>query len=319
MTRDAHALPGFLVVGAGRSGTTALQYTLMQHPEVFMSPVKETNFFALEGGDRLSPAALGFPLDEDRRWLRRQLDNWEVRSIEEYSSLFRAAERDQVRGEISPLYLYSPRAPQRIHHHVPGAKIIVVLRQPVERAFSAFTQDRRSGYETQSDFAATLELEAASVTAKRGGWRHELRVGMYHEQLSRYFARFPHSHIGVWLYEDLNARPVDVLREIFAFIGVGDGFNPESIVRYNASGAPKSRVLEKVLTGQPRLKSVVKKRLPAGIVEQLATVKNAVGDRNLAKRVLPDEDRRRLTGRFYKDDITRVQELIGVDLTTWLR
>src|SRR5438067_1321734 len=103
-------LPTFLVIGAARSGTTSLYHHLRQHPAVYMSPVKEPNFFAAEGED-LPYEGPGEPVME-----------W-VTDLDCYAGLFRDASSEKAIGEASPLYLYSPKAPERIHKCVPSAQL----------------------------------------------------------------------------------------------------------------------------------------------------------------------------------------------------
>src|SRR5580765_3646808 len=119
-------LPNFLIIGAGKSGTTALYEYLKQHPQVYMSPVKEPRFFAFEGesvnfggpwGERLNPEVMAF------------------NSIASYSALFEDVEDETAIGEASPIYLWAAKAAARIHRRVPDARLIAILRDPVERAY----------------------------------------------------------------------------------------------------------------------------------------------------------------------------------------
>src|SRR5688572_27472269 len=128
-------LPDFLVVGAAKAGTISLYHYLAQHPDVFMSPVNECNFFALETAN-WDREYLG-PVD------RFYIDQHCVRNLDAYHRLFEAARAGSVIGECSPLYLFSDVAPARIHAHIPNAKIIVILRQPIDRAFSNYQHLRR--------------------------------------------------------------------------------------------------------------------------------------------------------------------------------
>ncbi len=113
-------MPTFLVIGAARSGTTALYTYLKQHPMVFMSSVKETNFYAFEG-EKLECRGPG-----------ADYINNSITNLANYRELFAMASNEMARGEVSPLYLYSEKAPKRVRKHIPDVQLIAILRNPIE-------------------------------------------------------------------------------------------------------------------------------------------------------------------------------------------
>src|SRR5215218_4707583 len=121
-------MPNFLIIGAGKSGTTSLYHYLGQHPEVFMSPMKEPKFFCFEGE---RPNFRGPGDDEE---INRKC----VTTIDAYRALFDGVACEKAVGEASSMYLYYPKAPERIDHHVAGVRLIAVLRNPVDRAYSSY-------------------------------------------------------------------------------------------------------------------------------------------------------------------------------------
>jgi hypothetical protein len=148
--------------------------------------------------------------------------------------------RDEtVIGEASPLYLYSPHAACLIKQHVPDAKMLVILRNPVDRAYSAFVHLVRDGRETTRDFGEALAQEDARIAE---GWEHiwhYKRMGLYYEQLKRYFDLFGRDRIKVSLYYDFKTRPVELMRGILGFLEVDDTFVPHDIAtRYNTATLP---------------------------------------------------------------------------------
>ena len=167
------ALPNFLIIGAAKAGTTSLYRYLEQHPEVYMSPVKEPKFFAL-GGERLDYRGPG---DEAR------MRGASVTSLEDYRELFRGVSTETAVGEASTLYLYSERAAARIKHHVPDVKLIAVLRNPVDRAYSDFLHLVRDGIEPLTDFPQALEAEESRIRSRWAPMWHYRRRGFYHPQL----------------------------------------------------------------------------------------------------------------------------------------
>lgn len=299
-------MPNFLVLGAGKAGTTAFYNYLGQHPQIYQSPVKETNFFALEG----EKANFRGPGVQER------INSYSVTNIEDYRALFERVADEVAIGEASPLYLYSPRAPGRIRYHVPDAKLIAILRDPAQRAYSAFTHMIRDSREPFDDFFRALEEEEARI---EGNWPwiwHYKRVGFYHEQLSRYFDVFDRRQIKVCLYEDLNTSPASTFREVFRFLGVDESFVPDISIRYNQGGAPKNKIVHSFLTKPNPIKSAIKPLIPSGPRNRMVT---RLRNRNLhINPGIPQEARRQLV-EAYREDIMKLQTLIGRDLSNWLR
>lgn len=295
-------MPNFLIIGAMKAGTTALYTYLEQHPQVYMSPIKEPNFFAFEG-ERMS-----FLAPQDQEGINRT----SVTDIEAYQALFKGVTNEKAIGEASHWYLYSPKAPGRIHHHIPRAKLITVLRDPVERAYSQFLHFVRDGQEPLTDFARALQEEETRIRNNWAFGRYASR-GFYHAQLKRYFDTFDRSQMKVYLYEDLTTDPVGVLRDIFQFLGVDEAFVPEMSIKPNVSGVPKNRALHALITKPQRIKAFLKPRLPATLLRFASDLR----DRNLAKPQLAPEVRRQMI-ETYREDILQLQELIDRDLSNWL-
>lgn len=294
-------MPTFLVVGAMKSGTTALSQYLDQHPDVFMSPVKEPNFFAFEGEE------LQFQAPCDASGINRT----SVTSFIEYQALFSDARPDQARGEASHWYLYSERAPHRIRELVPEAKIIAVLRNPVERAYSEFLHGRRMGHEPLESFAQALAAEDRRVI-QEWAMGHYTRRGFYHAQLLRYYNLFDPDQIKVFLYEDLKDASA-VLSEIFGFIGVDPSYRPDVSIKPNVGGIPQSVALHRFLATPNPVRAVLKPVLPDRLRRLAVEVKN----RNLKKPEMPRGIRESLV-ELYQRDVLALQELLGRDLSGWL-
>jgi hypothetical protein len=299
-------LPNFLVIGAAKAGTTSLHHYLRQHPEIFMCPKKDTFFFDFDGRD---PDFAG-PGDND--WYRGQA----VVHLEEYQILFADAGERKAVGEACAGYLYDPEAPARIHRYVPDAKLIAVLRDPIERAYSSFLQQVRDGYETETDFAAALALEEKRI---REHWRpiwHYRERGFYYRQLKRFLRYFERSRIRVYLYEDLQESPVAMLGNIFEFLEVDADFEPDTSVRHNRAGIPRSRRLHELVMKPNALKMVVKPLLPPRV---RGLLKAAVTDTavSLRRPPVPPEVRERLV-QEYRPDVLELQEFLGRDLSHWL-
>lgn len=295
-------MPNFLIIGAMKAGTTAFYSYLKQHPEIYMSPVKEPNFFAFEG------ERMDFCAPQDQKGINRT----SITAIDSYRALFFGATSEKAIGEASHWYLYSPKAPGRIHHHVPEVKLIVLLRDPVERAYSQFLHFVRDGQEPLTDFARALQEEETRIRNNWAFGRYASR-GFYHAQLKRYLGTFDRSQIKIHLYEDFGTDPVGVLGDTFRFLGVDDAFVPEMSVRPNVSGVPNNRALHALLTRPERIKTILKPHLPPGLLRFAGDLR----DRNLHKPQLAPEQRRRMV-ESYREDILKLQDLIDRDLSKWL-
>ena len=172
-------MPNFLVMGAAKCGTDSLCNYLGQHPEIYMCSNREPNFFVVEGQSDIPYCGPG-----DRAVLE-SFDMW-VSTLDRYQSLFSEVTTEKAIGEGTTWYIYVDEAPARIQRHIPHAKLIAILRNPVDRAYSAYTMLLRDGRETIGDFAHAL---AAEEDRTRRNWEpiwHYVKMGFYTSQLKRY-------------------------------------------------------------------------------------------------------------------------------------
>ena len=295
-------MPTFLVIGAARSGTTALYTYLRQHPDIFMSAAKETNFFAFED----EVLDFGGPAPE--------YINNSVNRLADYQALFADATHQSAIGEASPLYLYSNKAPGRIRTHIPDAKLIAILRNPVEQAFSHFLYAKRQVLEPLDDFMSALQAEGQR---ERAHWQPLFQYSQfprYHQQLQRYHAVFPDDQIKIFLYEDFESEPVSVLKDIFSFIGVDDTFVADLTYRPNVGGVPKSRRLQNFLMRPHGVTRLLGRIIPE---ETKRRIRDVISDHNLEKPELPQPSREYLLAEL-RDDILKLQTLLDRDLSAWL-
>jgi len=296
-------MPTFLIIGAARSGTTSLYRYLKQHPQVYLSPIKETEFFAFEG-DKTPLIGPGFNLRAPA-----------ITDLVDYISLFEDVQNEIAIGEASPVYLYSPKAVRRVFHYLPHVKIIAILRNPVDRAYSQFVQNVRDEIEPLTTFEEAIAAEEPRI---KKGWYwgyHYIAAGFYFHQLQRYFSRFTRNQIKTYLYEDLKRAPIVLLDDAFTYLGVDNRFEPDLSKRYNVSGFPRSRLIHRFLTKSGWAKDTLKSLLPEHIAKQ---VKNAITDHNLEKRQIKEETRYRLVS-IYNQDILKLEKLIDRDLSAWLK
>jgi hypothetical protein len=290
-------LPNFLIIGAAKAGTTALYWYLAEHPDVFMSPVKETFYFAY-GVDAGGNLLYGDP----------HVHRFPVKTRSEYEALFAGANGASAIGEASPIYPECPQAAERIRALIPDARLICSLRHPVDRAYSDYLMYlRRRGRRLDP----ARDLTAGAAWARPDSrW---MAVSRYHEQLARYFELFPRAQLHIVLSGDMKRHPVESIQGMYRFLGVNPSFTPDLDTPHNVGGTPASPLLEKVFTSHA-LKSVVEPWMPKAAANWLRRLRS----RTMRKApALPAELKAELTSRF-RDDILRTSDLIGRSLDHWL-
>ena len=289
-------MPNFLIIGAHKAGTTSLYHYLKEHPQIFMSSIKEPHFFSF----------LGHPLDFndpgfDPTTLRT------ISSLVDYQSLFRDTENAIAIGEASPSYLYVAQSAHKIHQYLPDAKLIAILRNPVDRAYSNFLHCRaRNNKEPLEDFIEALKAEAARI---RNNWSplwHYQQMGFYYQQLQRYYLLFPKEQIQIFLYDDFQENPKTTLKSIFQFLEVSSNFMPDLTKRHNVSGVPKNELWRLMFQKLQWTKLL----FPSKTQQKLKK-------RILTRPSIPIIARKQLIA-LYQEDILQLQNLIQRDLVHWL-
>lgn len=298
-------LPNFLIIGAAKSGTTALYTYIKQHPEVFMSTPKELRFFSYSG-----------PYPEN---LSKEYIHPGVTTIEEYEQYFQNVTTEKAIGEASPMYLYRPGTAEKIKSIIPNIKMLAILRNPIDRAYSAYMHAIRDWKEPISSFKLALEKEQERIDA---GWDilwHYKNAGLYYEQLVRFYSIFDTNQIKVYLYDDLISDIDSLLIDIFNFLTVDQSFKPDTRFHPNVSGFPKNTsfhdFMNRLFIKDNPIKRISRlifpKKIRRGVMEKMR-------ERNLEKRAMPREIREELKGIF-QADIMNLEKLIQRDLSIWLK
>jgi len=294
-------LPDFLVIGAAKSGTTAFFSYLRQHPDVFMPAIKEPHYFAFEG---TRPQFKG----------PRASINSAITDRAEYLQLFATAGRAKAVGEASNLYLYLPGTAERIHRAIPGARLIAVLRQPADRAYSSYLHLKRDGREPAATFEDALLLESKRRDAGWGFlWRYR-DMGRYAQQLRRFLDVFPRERILVHIYDDFVRSPREVMAATFAFLDVDPSFEPTLGLRPNRGGVPRRGWRRVLLSRAGPVRRLVARNLPRRARDR---VRSAIDAQALAHEPMSPATRRLLTSE-YRDEIEDLQRLLNRDLSPWL-
>ncbi len=295
------SLPNFLIVGAARSGTTALQGFLGQHPDVFMSHQKELYFLASD-----TPPDFQGPGDDivNEIWIK----TWD-----EYRSVFTEARNEKAVGEATPYYLCARQAPRLIKQYLPDARLIMVLRNPVSRAFSSYMFMRQYGWEQERNFSSALAKEQQR---KQSNWQYIWRyreLGLYSGQVQRFFDSFQKKQIWIGIFDDFTKDPLSFVQNIFRFLDVDDGFEPSFGEKRNASGSSRFPALHRSLQRDTFLKTLARQLIPG---RYQAGVRDFVLNRNLKPMDIPSEAAEELR-TFYRPDIEKLEHIIERDLSAW--
>lgn len=299
--------PTFFMVGAARSGTTSVYEYLRAHPSIFMASTvagKEPSFFC----DLPAPWALDY------------------REFDKYLTLFRRARNHTAIGDASTNYLVAPESARRIHEQFPEARIVMILRNPADRAYSLYRYICGWGLEDARTFENALELEERRFGNKAFIERWQLlyyaflyyRSGLYSEQVARYLDTFPRERVHIVLYDDLKKDALGVVQGLYRFLGVDDGFEPDLDVR-NASQFPLSVKTQAFVArrwhGHPLMPRAPIRRRDKVHFPTAMSINMMLGQ--FRKEVLRPETRRALVERF-RPDIEKTAALIGRSLDKWL-
>ena len=302
-------LPDFLVMGAPKAGTSALHAALAEHPQLHLSAVKEPKYYMC--GDSPPPAYRG-PGDahSNQEWI------WQRAS---YQALFDGAPPGALVGESTPFYLYNRDARRRIAADIPHARLIAVLRDPVDRLYSNWMHLRADGLEPCADIVEACRREPARVDAGWAPFWHYRRLGMYGRQVADLLDHFPREQVLLLRYRDLVERPEPTLRRVCAFLGVAPGelsAVPGDNSRPFVDEGVHTRVLGPVIRAGARagalLPPQVWRRVSRPLVAQLHSRGSA------ARPKLAPDQRAELLEPFL-DDVALLEQVTGESFDAWRR
>jgi hypothetical protein len=295
-------LPNFFIFGAARCGTTSLYNYLKQHPDIYMSPVKEPNFYFLDG-------VAGQIRGKDHKdWLRTC-----VTTRGEYLALFDGVTTEKAIGEASIHYLDREAAAAAIYRDVPDARLFASLRHPVERAYAAYMGMKLAGTERAATFREALDLEESRRQSNWsfGGYKGN---GLYYKHLNRFFSLFGRDQIHIHLFDDFKTDPTNVVVNILSKLEVDTSFVPDTSIRHNPTGKIRNPLAYFIWTRSRPIRFRLRNRLPARLRDWAFPFFTRSG---LDKPPIPDDIRAEL-GQFYRPDIEKLQDLLDRDLSHWL-
>ncbi len=293
--------PNFIIIGAMKAATTSLYTYLKQHPDVFMPSLKEPMFFN--------------NLQQKNNFVIRGSKSKKITTFDKYYALFNKVDKEKAIGEASPAYIYNSQCSSLIKKHLPNTKIIAIIRQPVERAYSNYLHAKRADREPLDNFEDAFNAEEDRIKLKWSPLYHYKSKGFYYKQLKKYYNLFPEKHIKIILFKDLCIKPEKIIQEVFNFLEIDNKFIVNTSNKANISGTPKgllgwiimkmrkynlipnfefSKILPKFITNII-LKTIYQK--PDKINKNLVT---------------------KLTKKYYIEDIKKLEKLIKKDLSHWL-
>jgi hypothetical protein len=298
---DGHGrVPDFYIVGAHKSGTTALYEMIRRHAQIYMPDLKEPRFFAPDLR-ALAPANGRLP-----------------RTLSDYTALFAPARADQRVGEASPSYLRSSEAAMRIAQARPDARIIAILREPASLVRSLHMQLRQEHVESEADLGKAVAAETR-VRAGREVHRYSDHV-RYAQQLQRYHAVFPREQVLILIYDDFQRDNEGTVRQVLRFLDV-DAERPIEVLRANptvrvrsmradalaralyAGATPTSRALRRAL----RLVPTPARRAAATSIRRRLVY---------GRPQPPDEIVKRELRARYRHEVVALSEYLGRDLVS---
>jgi Sulfotransferase family len=301
------SLPQFFIIGAPKAGTTALHAAIATHPNIYMSKVKEPKFFLYDG---TLPVPTKGPGDahgtKESIWRREQ-----------YEELFADAPPGMIRGESTAFYLHDPVALKRIRQEIPDAKLIAVIRDPVDRAYSNWLHLWADGLEPIGDFVDAFEAEDERIAAGWGFFWHYRQLGLYGEQLAQLLAIFPSEQLHLLRYRDLVDRPDETLNSICDFLGVDRNLTsavPAENVRGFVPTGWRSRTMSPLVRAGARFGAYLPPEVWRTVSVPLLWALQYGGGR---RPDLTVEDRRRLVAHF-ATDIALLEKVTGRSYADWL-
>jgi Sulfotransferase family len=304
------ARPDFLVIGAPKGGTTALHAVLAQHPELYLSAVKEPKYYLCDGRPPPRSTQRG-PGDAHsaQEWIWRE---------REYSALFDVAPAGRLTGESTPFYLYDTAAHARMAADIPNAKLIAILRDPVDRAYSNWTHLRSDGLEPVPDFLDALALEEERIARGWAPFWHYRAMGRYAEQLRSLYEYFPRDQVLLLRYRELVDDPVGLLKRLEAFLGLPPQRAVPAARAENVHPFVEPSARVRVLGGLVRAGASAGSLVPPQVWRRASSPLLKALHAKGVRRPTLTSDERRVALEGLSDDIRELEQVTGATYADWL-
>lgn len=285
-------LPNFFIVGAPKSGTTSLYNYLDHHPEVFMSAVKEPNFFSYDD-----------TVKQNLYYKERGIEK-----LSDYEKLFETVSGQKIIGEASVSYLFYESVPNKIKNLVNQPKILMLLRNPVDRAYSHYFMDYKLRYVNDS-FENVVYKKTVNKNAALH-FQQYIELGLYYEQVKRYVDAFGKSNVKIYLYEDLTDNINALIADLYQFLDIDQSYIPNLEKKYNSYEAPRNGIV-RLLYSVGWLRRGIKSLMPEGGVNGIKKILFSRKSENKNAATVS------YLKSFYKNDIQQLEKLINRNLKSW--
>ena len=309
--------PNFFVVGTVKAGTTSLYQYLANHPDIYMSPLKEPHYFSTDiipskfrpQYRKMLPVDIEEYLASD---LKGNINAAFIRNEDQYFRLFKNVRNEKAIGESSTSYLISKVAAQNIYDFNPNAKIIIILRNPTERAYSHYLMNFKSG-SVSGPFKLELEKDIQATPKGWGITRLYADHGFYYEQVKRYIDIFGPDKVKIIFTDSMGINTQQTVRDIYRFLNVNENFIFENYERHNVAMIPRS-TLARFILDKASFISFFIKFIPSRF-------KRSLYNSLFTKTQFPafEEETKNFLISLYREDILKLQKLIKTDLSAWMK
>jgi len=309
--------PNLFIVGAAKAGTTSLYNYLDMHKDVYMSPIKEPHFFSkdIRHSTFTHKGASKVSIDMKKYLAKEILEKRHIEFIEnfdDYIELYRDVKNEKIIGEISTGYLFSNVAAAEIYNFNPDAKIIFVLRNPIERAFSHWLMDLRGNDVCRSSFLDAVQEDQHKEDKGWGKSHLYIELGLYYQQVKRYFDIFPREQLLVLLFDDMKTNPKLFYKTIYSFLNI-EYMKMNTTQKHNQASILKYPYIN-LIVKKFKLNLIASKLLPFNVIKFFKNI--LLTNESLPK--LTTKEREELL-EYFEGDIKKLEKLIDKDLSVWLK
>lgn len=300
--------PNFFFIGGMRCGSTSLNLMLEQHPQIYMSPIKEPYYYVAEVFRRLDE-----PSPEDMDFLKAFEKSGKYRTDQAYQSLFQDVGDAKVVGESSH-YIYHPKTAAEISKHRLDARILVCLRNPVDRLFSEYLLVLRTGAETGhfSDYVARYATGYLSGDIPEKSAVPKLNKGLQAELLIPWITQFGRDRVKLVLFDDVNQATDKTMMGIFRWLDIDETFTVQK-VHAQKGGASKVKWVTDAMTSKSGILKQLKSLIPKSTKVKIQSL---VLSKSLERPEMEAETQEFLA-QFYRDDVEKLSNIVGADLSAW--
>ena len=295
------ALPNFIISGFPKCGTTSLHYYLSEHPEIYMPDQKELHFFTNK-----------IFSDENKGAGDAILAKTHIKNLKDYQKCFEKGKKYRIIGETSPSYINHPKLFAKINKTLSNPKIIVLIRDPIKRAYSNYLHLLREQRETLS-FDEALKQEEFRKTLKYADFWYYKFNSTYYKKISKAIDVF--SDVLIITQEELSQEPKQTIRRAYEFLGAEPEFNPKSLTkRYNPGGAYKKNIVTSIIFKPSLVKNILKRAFP--VRPWMKDILNNISAMYKKSPEKINEKTQKYLINYFRKEVEEIKKL-GVDISKW--